>query len=230
MLKALLFDLDGTLTNTDEIHFETWKEMLEPYGLNIDRVFYDQNFSGRLNKAILANLLPQLSVAAGEQLSWEKEARFRERAKGALQPLAGVMEVLQWATEQQLPQAVVTNAPVENAEFMLQVLGLDAHFNTIVIAEQLERGKPDPLPYRTALDRLGVSAIDAIAFEDSPSGIRSAVGAGVFTVGIASTQSAETLDQVGAKLIVDDFTDPKLLTLLQESLLAPNAIPITARF
>lgn len=228
MLQALLFDLDGTLTNTDPVHFSTWKEMLKPYGLKIDRPFYDQNFSGQLNAAIVATLLPQLTVQAGEQLSWEKEAEFRRRAAATLQPLPGLNNLLQWATLHQLRQAVVTNAPVENAEFMLQVLGLDTHFHTVVIAEQLERGKPDPLPYQTALERLGVSAQSAVAFEDSLSGIRSAVRAGVLTVGVASTQAADALYNVGATLVVDDFADPKLDELLKTALTPPHTRPITS--
>jgi HAD superfamily hydrolase (TIGR01509 family) len=217
MLQALLFDLDGTLANTDPIHFGTWKDELKPYGLDIDREFYDHNFSGRLNAAIVANLLPQLSVEAGAALSDRKEAEFRRRAIGELQPLTGLMAVLQWANSQQLKQAVVTNAPIANAEFMLQVLGLDSHFQTVVIAEQLERGKPDPLPYQVALERLGVSAQAAVAFEDSPSGIRSAVSAGVLTVGIASTHAPDELYAVGAHLVVNDFADPALDQLLKFS-------------
>lgn len=217
MLTALLFDLDGTLANTDPIHFATWKDVLKPHGLEIDREFYDQNFSGRLNAAIVANLLPQLSPEEGAQLSWNKEADFRRRATGEMRPLNGLPELLQWANTQQLKQAVVTNAPVENADFMLEVLNLRNHFDTVVIAEELERGKPDPLPYQVALDRLGVSAKSAVAFEDSPSGIRSAVAAGILTVGIATTHTAKQLYAVGAKLVVDDFADPRLDELLKFS-------------
>lgn len=217
MLQALLFDLDGTLANTDPVHFQTWKDTLIPFGLDIDREFYDRHFSGRLNAAIVAHLLPQLSPEAGTALSAQKEAEFRRRAAGELQPLAGLMPVLQWANSRQLKQAVVTNAPVANAEFMLQVLGLDRHFQTVVIAEHLERGKPDPLPYQVALERLGIAAQSAVAFEDSPSGVRSAVGAGVLTVGIASTHAPEELSAVGAKLVVPDFAAPELDELLQFS-------------
>ena len=217
MLQALLFDLDGTLTHTDAIHFRTWQRVLSAFDLEIDQAFYDQHFSGRLNEAIVAEVLPQLSAEAGRKLSWEKEAEFRRQAVGALQPLAGLLDLLQWAASQQLKTAVVTNAPVENAEFMLRVLGLGDRFETVVIAEQLERGKPDPLPYQTALERLGVAAQAAIAFEDSPSGIRSAVGAGILTVGMATTHSAATLQTDGAKLVIQDFADPRLDELLKFS-------------
>jgi HAD superfamily hydrolase (TIGR01509 family) len=223
MLQALLFDLDGTLADTDPIHFQTWLEVLRDYGWEIDHPFYKSHFSGRLNAAIVQDLLPQLSPEEGEHLSAHKEAEFRRLAQGALQPMAGLMNLLAWADGQHLKRAVVTNAPVENARFMLEVLELSDRFSTVVLGEELERGKPDPLPYQVALQRLGVSAQAAVAFEDSPSGVRSAVGAGILTVGIASTQSPETLHATGATLVVPDFADPRLHDLLQST---PPCFPL----
>ncbi len=207
MLTALLFDLDGTLADTDPIHFRTWKDILQNFGLTIDRAFYEQHFSGQLNAAIVQDLLPALSPEEGQQLSWDKEAEFRRRATGELEPMAGLTDLLAWATNHHLKQAIVTNAPAENAEFMLEVLGLSNHFDTVVLAEELERGKPDPLPYQVALQRLDVSAANAIAFEDSPSGVRSAVAAGILTIGIASTQVPDVLYEAGATSVVSNFEE-----------------------
>lgn len=218
MLTALLFDLDGTLADTDPIHFQTWQAVLQEYGLAIDRPFYQANFSGRLNAAIIQDLLPQLSPEAGEALGLSKEAEFRRRSTAGLQRLAGLTELLTWANDRALKQAVVTNAPIANAEFMLQVLGLVEQFPIVILGEELERGKPDPLPYQVALDQLGVTATTALAFEDSPSGIRAAVGAGITTIGMATTHSAQELYAVGASLVVPDFADPQLIELLQQSL------------
>jgi len=210
MLSALLFDLDGTLANTDPIHFGTWRDLLRPYGLEIDRPFYQQWFSGRLNGVIVADLLPHLTLAEGQALGDRKEAEFRRRATTALQPMAGLLQLLDWADRQGLQQAVVTNAPRENARFMLEVLHLGDRLPTVILGESLERGKPDPLPYQVALQRLGVDAAAAIAFEDSPAGIQSAVGAGILTVGIASTHAPQDLMAIGATLVVSDFADPQL--------------------
>jgi HAD superfamily hydrolase (TIGR01509 family) len=225
MLQALLFDLDGTLANTDPIHFRAWQDILHEYGLNIDRPFYQTHFSGRLNEAIVQDVLPHLSPEEGVQLSDRKEALFRERAVEQLKPLAGLMELLNWADSQKLKQAVVTNAPKENAQFMLEVLSLANRFATVVLAEELEKGKPHPMPYQVALEHLGVSSKSAIAFEDSPSGIRSAVSAGILTVGIASTHDPQALIAVGATLAIDDFADPKLEELLKFSWQQVTAAP-----
>lgn len=225
MLTALLFDLDGTLANTDPIHFQTWKDVLQAYDLEIDRPFYDANFSGRLNAAIVADLLPQLNATAGEALSQHKEAEFRRRAATDLQPLKGLAELLVWADRHNLKRAIVTNAPQENAEFMLDTLKVRDRFPIVVLGEHLERGKPDPLPYQVGLERLDVPAQAALAFEDSPSGICSAVAAGILTVGIATTHTPETLYAAGAQLVVTDFADPQLAELLNFSFQGAIAAP-----
>ncbi|MBD2461033.1 HAD family phosphatase [Oscillatoria sp. FACHB-1407] len=216
-LKALLFDLDGTIADTDPIHFQTWKAVLQEYGVEIDRPFYQAKFSGRLNPAIVKDVLPQLSAEEGQAVSDRKEADFRQRATQLLTPMPGLMEVLTWMEHQQFLRAIVTNAPVENAQFMLQTLKLEAIFPLVVLGQELPRGKPDPMPYQVALERLGVTAEEAIAFEDSPSGIRSAVAAGIPTVGVASTHAPEELEALGTVLVVADFTDPRLLDHLQIS-------------
>lgn len=226
MIKAILFDLDGTMADTDPIHFLTWQDVLRPYGLEFDKPFYNANFSGRLNQKIIQDLLPHLSLLEGEALSDRKEAEFRRRAEASLSPLQGLPNFLMWMEEQAIARAVVTNAPKANAEFMLRVLHVTDLFPTLVLGEELPKGKPDPLPYQTALERLGVMAEDAIAFEDSPSGLRSAVAAGISTIGIASTQTPEELYAVGAALVVPNFADPQLWHWLQQRNVQ-SSLPVT---
>lgn len=215
MLKALLFDLDGTLAETDSIHFLIWQDFLRQHGLDTDRAFYQTQISGRLNPDIVADLLPQLSPEEQADFIWRKEAEFRNRAD-ALKPLAGLMELLDWGEARGLDLAVVSNAPRENAEFMLQSLEVQQRFNRVILGDDLPLGKPDPLPYQEALRQLKLEPSEAIAFEDSPSGIRSAVGAELFTVAIASTHAPAVLEQLGAGLVVEDFTDARLHSLLEQ--------------
>ncbi|MBF2090807.1 MAG: HAD-IA family hydrolase [Synechococcales cyanobacterium K44_A2020_017] len=216
MLKALLFDLDGTLTHSDPVHFETWAELLKGYGLTINLDFYKVHFNGRLNEHIIQDLLPQLSVDEGIQLSRYKEAEFRRRAATVLHPLAGLDVLLPWMNQRALKRAVVTNAPRDNAYFILQTLNFDEIFPVVILGEELERGKPDPLPYTFALDGLDIAPKEAIVFEDSPSGVQAAVAAGIPTVGIASSQPPEILYQAGATLVVSDFSDRRLFEQLLE--------------
>jgi beta-phosphoglucomutase-like phosphatase (HAD superfamily) len=84
-----------------------------------------------------------------------------------------------------------------------------------VLADEVEAVKPDPAPYRAALEKTGVSAERALAFEDSVSGISSAVAAGIPTVGIASSQEPEKLLGAGASMTAQNFTDPRLRALIE---------------
>lgn len=211
-VRALLFDLDGTLAETGSLHYPAWVEALEPYGIEVDRDFYQKRIGGRVNRDIVGDLLPDLSPEKTWSVIDDKEARFRENC-GELQPLPGLLDFVEEARSKELPAALVTNAPQENTLVILEVLGLDRAFDPIVLSEEVGAGKPDPAPYAAALERLGLPATDTVAFEDSPAGLASAVAAGIPVVGIASTHDPEELREAGAFLVVEDFTDPELEAL-----------------
>lgn len=210
MLQAVFFDMDGTLANTDPIHLEVWREILEPEGYTVDDAFFKQHISGQLNEHLIKKLLPHLSDQAGQQLARDKEAQFRELAASKLGRMPGFTELYNWIIQQGLKTAAVTNAPRANAEFMLEVLDLQDAFELVIIAGELPRSKPDPLPYQTALDQFGASAEAAIVFEDSKTGITASVAAKIPTVGVASTHEPEVLYGYGASLVINEFTDPGL--------------------
>jgi HAD superfamily hydrolase (TIGR01509 family) len=213
LYRALLFDLDGTLAETDSLHLPTWVNVLRPYGIEIDEEFYRERISGRSNSKIVEDLLPDLSAKEGRDLADAKEASFRERAD-ELEPLPGLLDFMREAKDRGLSLALVTNAPEENVEAMLLALELREFFDEVVLSDEVGPVKPDPAPYRAALNRLGVAPEEALAFEDSTSGIASSVGVGIPTVGIASTQAPETLEDAGAFMVAADFADPELRRLV----------------
>jgi beta-phosphoglucomutase len=129
--------------------------------------------------------------------------------------VAGLLELVARARSWNSKLALVTNAPAENMHHELEVLGLRDAFDVRVLAGELPAGKPDPLPYLRALELLGVQASEGFAFEDSVSGIRSAVGAGLRVAGITTTQPGSVLAEAGADPIIADFADPELLRLLE---------------
>jgi len=217
MLKALLFDLDGTLTHSDPVHRATWEIILREYGIVVDAEFYNARISGRMNDHILQDVLPTLDAEERRNLSDFKEAQFRQQAH-SLHPLPGLPHLIEWMLAHNLRRAIVTNAPRDNAHHMLKGLGWADLFPIVVLAEELPRGKPDPLPYQTALQRVGVEAHEALVFEDSPSGIRSAVAAGIPTVAIASGHDPAYLETLGPNLVIADFTDLRLEAFLQAAM------------
>ena len=213
MYRALLFDLDGTLAETDSLHLPTWVDVLEPYGVEVDEESYRHSISGRNTSEIIRALLPDLTDEENRSIGDAKEASFRERA-AELEPLPGLVDFVERGRKRGMRIALVTNAPEENVEAILLALKLRDFFDTVVLADDVEAVKPDPAPYRAALKKTGVPAEEALAFEDSVSGISSSVAAGIPTVGIASSQDPERLLGAGAFLTAEDFTDPQLLTLI----------------
>ena len=213
MYRALLFDLDGTLAETDSLHLPTWVDVLGPYGIEVDERFYKESLSGRSNSKIVQDLLPCLSAEEGRKLADAKEASFRERAH-ELEPLPGLLDFMKEGKSRGISLALVTNAPEENVEAILLALELKEFFDEVVLSDEVGPVKPDPAPYKAALDKLGISPEKALAFEDSTSGIASSVAAGIPTVGIASTQEPETLEEAGAFMAAKDFTGLEIRRLL----------------
>ena len=213
MYRALLFDLDGTLAETDSLHLPTWVDVLEPYGVEVDEEFYKQSISGRTTSEIVRDLLPDLSDEENRSVGDAKEASFRKRAS-ELEPLPGLVDFAEQGRERGMRIALVTNAPEENVEAVLLALGLHDFFDAVVLADEVEAVKPDPAPYRAALKKTGTPAKEALAFEDSVSGIASSVAAGVPTVGITSSQDPERLLDAGAFMTAENFNDPQIRTLI----------------
>lgn len=211
---SLLFDLDGTLVHTDHVHFAAFNAMLAEFGQSVDQATYNREIAGFANSDIMARLFPGMSIAEHQRIADSKEARFRDLA-GTLEPQPGLMALIAAADAQGIPRAVVTNAPRDNADLMLRSIGLADGWATIILAEELPRAKPDPLPYRTALDRMGADAAASVAFEDSRSGVRAAAAAGLPVVGMTTTQDEHTLKSEGAIFGALDFTDQNLLALVR---------------
>lgn len=104
---------------------------------------------------------------------------------------------------------------------MLTAFGAADHYGTIVYGDEMTRHKPDPEPYLTGLDRLGVVAAEALAFEDSIPGVQAAKAAGILTIGITNTRTEPELEAAGANITIQDFTGSRLRQLLSEVGLSP---------
>ena len=93
MLKALLFDLDGTLADTNSVHRSTWVKVLKPHGYDVTWDFYRDKINGRLTPEVVADLFPEFSPEEVQEMAEAKEASFRERA-GELEPLPGLLDFI----------------------------------------------------------------------------------------------------------------------------------------
>lgn len=214
-LKALFFDLDGTISDTHAIHLANWLEVLRPYGIDVDMELYKQTLSGRASEEVIDEVLPDLSQEDREALIRREEDGYRGRMTRT-GPITGLGDFLEEAHNRGLAVALVSNAPKADARNSLESLELVEAFEPMIFAEDVGAEKPDPTPYNEALNRLGISPREALAFEDSPSGVEGAVEAGIPVVGLSSTHGPDELREAGAEFIVGDFADRALYERLDD--------------
>ncbi len=215
-VRALLFDMDGTLAATDHLHADIFAEVLAPHGFTVDADFYAQKIAGRTNRLIFQELFPGISDADADAMSEAKEAAFRA-AHPQLTPLPGLIDFIAAARAKDLSIALVTNAPRANADHVLAALDLRPHFAEIISVDAVLRGKPHPDPYLEALQRFGLSPQQAIAFEDSPTGLRAALAAGIATAGLATSLPVPALRALGARWAFPNYQGVSLDHLLAEA-------------
>ncbi|KAK4729423.1 hypothetical protein R3W88_022411 [Solanum pinnatisectum] len=219
-LKAILFDIDGTLCDSDPIHYYAFREMLQEIGFNggapISEEFFIKNISGMHNDELCHVLFPDWDFERANKFMDDKEGMFRRIASEQLKPLDGLEEVCKWIEDHGLKRAAVTNAPRPNAELIISMLGLSDFFELLIIGSECERAKPFPDPYLKALQELGVSPKHVFVFEDSISGIKAGVAAGMPVVGLGLRNPEKLLSEAGATFVIKDFNDSKLWTALEE--------------
>jgi HAD superfamily hydrolase (TIGR01509 family) len=209
--KALLFDIDGTLTDTDALHLEAFNEVFGPRGYVFDHARFTKELQGFSNASISERFLPGEPLERQAAIMGEKEQAFRKLVAGRIQPLPGLMALLALADGADVPMVAVTNAPRLNAEMLLSGLGIADRFKVLVIGDELAHGKPHPMPYLEGLRAVGAAPKASVAFEDSRSGVQSASSAGIPTVGIRTSLSHNDMVAAGAVLTGRDFNDPELL-------------------
>ncbi|MBR1148327.1 HAD family phosphatase [Bradyrhizobium sp. AUGA SZCCT0431] len=212
--KALLFDIDGTLADTDALHLEAFNQVLGPRGHTFDHARFSKELQGFSNASISARFLAEEPPTRQTAIIGEKEATFRKLVAGKVQPLPGLMALLARADRANIPMVAVTNAPRLNAEMLLSGLGIMDRFKALVIGDELAHGKPHPMPYLEGLRAAGAAAALSIAFEDSRSGVQSAAAAGIATVGMRTSLGHADLIAAGAATTAANFDDPALVRMV----------------
>ncbi|XP_076945912.1 haloacid dehalogenase-like hydrolase domain-containing protein Sgpp [Bidens hawaiensis] len=218
-LEAVLFDVDGTLCDSDPIHHIAFKEMLLEIGFNngvpIDEDFFVKNIAGKHNDDIAAVLFPD-DIERGLKFCVDKEAYFRKLVKEKVEPIKGLYKLTKWIEDNGLKRAAVTNAPRSNAELMISTLDLTDFFHHVIIGDECEHPKPAPDPYLKAVELLNVSKDHTFICEDSVSGIKAGVAAGMPVVGLTTRNPESMLLTANPTLLIENYEDPKLWAVLEE--------------
>lgn len=173
-MKAIIFDLDGTLIDNMMVHHRAWQKKLRELGLDYSLERVKEEIHG-INLEILERLFgDRFSKREREQIAWEKEAAYREIYALEIEPLPGLMAFFARAEALNIPMAIATAGPPENCFFALDALGIRDKFGHIVHSAMVEKGKPNPEAFQQAAAGLGIALKDCLVFEDSVTGARAA--------------------------------------------------------
>lgn len=182
-IKAIVFDFDGTMIDTEGAIFRSWQDVYRQYGQDLPLSEWARVVGAPGLSFDPHDQLEQLVGAKipREQLEADRLSREREYINAlAVQP--GVMELIDEATARGIGLAVASNSTFRWVERHLKRLNLLDRFGAICTADQVENPKPHPDLYLLAAERLGVAPHEAVAIEDSPTGALAAVSAGMYCV------------------------------------------------
>ncbi len=206
-MKAVVFDMDGTMVDNMMIHHKAWQKKLKEYGLPLSLEEVKENIHG-VNHEILERLFgDRFSPEERIKISGEKEAAYREIFAEDLKLIHGLQEFLENLKSSDIKMGVASAAPVENVDFVLDGLGLRSYFHAMLHAGDVSKGKPDPEIFLKACRQLGVDPSNCVVFEDSPTGALSGVNAGCPVVVITTTHNPDEFSHIkGIKTFIKDFS------------------------
>ena len=181
---ALIFDMDGTLVDSGQLHEYAWISTLEKYGIPIDRQLM-RSLAGVPTKGTIEILLQKFNVqpnASLKAMNDFKEQGVHDTMHKFVKPTALVEIAKQYHGKK--PMAVGTGAYTEEARSILKICGLDQYIHQVVGADQVQNPKPAPDTFLRCANLLGIDAIQCVVFEDSKLGLQAAVNAGIAAVDV----------------------------------------------
>jgi HAD superfamily hydrolase (TIGR01509 family) len=201
-----LWDVDGTLVDSAEYHWLTWRDTLAAEGFTLTRERFDASFGQRNDEILRAHFGPDFPKSEIERIGNKKEELYRElvRTRG-IEPLPGVLRWLKKLKAEGWRQAVASSAPLLNVQAIISALKIESFFYATASAEDVDRGKPDPQIFLAAAAKLHVPPERCIVVEDAPAGLEGARRAGMPRIGVLSTHPSLEADIVVRSL--DDLPD-----------------------
>ena len=186
--RAVLWDLDGTLVDSEQYHWQSWQHVLALDGIDVTFDEFRRTF-GQRNEGILRGWLgADAPMERINRIADAKEIEYRRlAAEHGLTPLPGAAEWLVRLRSAGWRQAIASSAPRLNVDVMLRALHLDEYFDVIVSSEDVTRGKPEPDVFLTAAARLAVAPSRCVVVEDAAAGVEAACRAGMRSVGVNRT-------------------------------------------
>ncbi len=201
---CVIFDMDGVLADTGPIHFESWVKLANEIGMEFTKEFFKSTF-GQQSFPITRKLVgPEANDK--DVIRWAnlKEKYYREMVQEKLEPLPGVINLINELKENGFKLAVGSSGPKENVELLLTSLKIKEYFDVIITATEIKNGKPAPDVFLIAAKSANVKPENCLVIEDAPVGIEAAKRANMKSIALTTTHDKEEL--LNADLVVSDLS------------------------
>ncbi|MBT2560023.1 HAD family phosphatase [Pedobacter sp. ISL-68] len=216
-IKALLFDLDGTLIDSEQFHFDCWNKFLCEYEVTLDFKDWLTNYAGiplpKNAKTIIDRYKIEEELAGF--INRREKITFDGFRTTDIQLMPFALEFIKFAYEKGLILAVVTASPKIDVEAVFERNGLAKYFSLFITRTDVSKSKPDPESYNLCVARLGVEKDECIVFEDTLNGVKSALAAGITCYAIQSNVRAHQKLKIADELFLS-FANAKEFMLQKE--------------
>ena len=203
--KAFLFDLNGTMINDMPYHIKAWHRILNELGAGISIERMKEECYGK-NDELLERIFPgRFTIDEKNRMSLEKEKQYQKEFKPELQLIKGLDHFLQQSYEAGIKMAIGSAAIMFNIDFVLDGLGIRNYFDALVSADNVTDSKPDPETWLKCADKLNVSPVECLVFEDVPKGVEAAQKAGMDTVVITTMHRKEEFAAYKVKSFIENY-------------------------
>lgn len=201
--RAIIFDMDGVIIDSKELVESFWIERFRQYNLPVPTEKFEERFHGRPGRLIIENEFPSLTEHQRSEM--EREIKEYDSSATGFQLIPGVENFLQHCIDINLPIALVTSALPPKVNRMISSLSLTPPFETIVTADRVKNGKPNPECYRLAITEMNIKPTQTVVFEDSISGAQAALAAGATVIGVNAPHMIAPLQNTGATFVIENF-------------------------
>jgi beta-phosphoglucomutase len=214
---GVLWDMDGTLVDTAELHFRAWQALARELGRPITRAAFEATFGQRNPEVIRQMMDPGATEAEVADLGARKEELYRAEARRGVSLLPGVRALLERLHAAGFKQAIASSAPRANLELILQLTRIEPLIDALASMEDTQRGKPDPQVFLVAADRLKIPPERCLVVEDAVAGVEAARAGGMKCIAVTFVghHDSERLRAAGADLVVENLQEVFVSTIQQ---------------
>lgn len=203
--RGVIWDMDGVIIDSAELHFQSWRQALGKVGLDMNREQFKATFGRRSDDVVAHTAGRPLPPDDINRIARDKETIYRQMLTGQARAFPGVLELMRNLKESGFRQAVASSAPPQNVELVIRELELEPFIEAVVDGSQVVKGKPEPEVFLKAAAKLDLEPSACLVIEDAVAGVEAARRAGMAVAAVSSTHPPAKL--AAADAVVDSMEE-----------------------